>query len=118
MTCLGLHYNSFSEVSNLHEVMLINGTFVGFSIILVGMFAGYLINTPINKRLDIFYSLVACVMFIASGILIIQYWNDSGVGKIHGAFSSDNKNTGLAKGGLAIINGVLFLVDVFFTFRY
>jgi hypothetical protein len=97
--------------------MLINGTFVGFAVILVGIFAGYLLNTPINKRLDIFYSIVGAIMFIASGVLILQYWNDSVGGKIIGAFSNDNKNTGYAKGGLAIVNGVLFIVDVFFTFR-
>lgn len=31
--------------------MLINGTFVGFSVILVGIFAGFIVNTPINKRI-------------------------------------------------------------------
>lgn len=51
LTCLGLHYNSMAEHSDQHTVMLINGTFVGFSIILVGLFAGYLMNTPINKRI-------------------------------------------------------------------
>lgn len=103
--------------SNTQHSLLINGTFVGFSIILVGIFAGYLLNTPINKRLDIFYSLIGCGMFIASGILIISYWNDSTIGKIHGAFSGDAKNLGITKGSLAIVNGIVYLVDVFFTFR-
>lgn len=51
LTCLGLHYNSMAEHGDQHTVMLINGTFVGFSIILVGLFAGYIMNTPINKRI-------------------------------------------------------------------
>lgn len=97
--------------------MLINGTFVGFTIILLGMFAGYLLNTPINKRLDIFFSIVGCAMFIASGVVILQYWNDSGLGKIHATFSTEAKNLGYTKGAFAITNGVLFLVDILFTFR-
>ena len=138
LACVGLHYNSMGEHSDLHTIMLINGTFVGFSVILIGLFAGYLMNTPINKRigmfnicselknkilkfcniiLDLFYSLVGCAMFITSGVLIIQFWNDSVGGKVIGWASSDRKNLGITKGSLAIVNGILFLVDVVFTFR-
>lgn len=117
LACVGLHYNSMGEHSDLHTIMLINGTFVGFSVILIGLFAGYLMNTPINKRIDLFYSLVGCAMFITSGVLIIQFWNDSVGGKVIGWASSDRKNLGITKGSLAIVNGILFLVDVVFTFR-
>jgi hypothetical protein len=47
---LGLHYNT-AEGADQHTIMLINGTFVGFTIILVALFAGYMMGTPINKRL-------------------------------------------------------------------
>jgi hypothetical protein len=40
-----------AEYNNRHSVMLINGTFVGFSIILIGLFAGFMMSTPINKRI-------------------------------------------------------------------
>jgi hypothetical protein len=126
-----------TELVNNHNALLINGTFVGFSIILVALFAGYIMNTPINKRLgmleilsrnfrfadfkyfsDLFFSLIGCVMFIASGVVIIQYWNETTIGKIHSAFgTSDNKSMGITKGSLAIVNGIIFLVDVVFTFR-
>lgn len=56
-------------------------------------------------------------MFITSGVLIIQFWNDSVGGKVIGWASSDRKNLGITKGSLAIVNGILFLVDVVFTFR-
>jgi hypothetical protein len=56
-------------------------------------------------------------MFIASGVLILQYWNDTTAGKVHGFFSNDNKSLGITKGSLAVINGIVFLVDVVFTFR-
>ncbi len=74
-------------------------------------------NTPINKRIDIFFSIVGGILFIASGVLIIQFWNDSGYGKIHGIFVKEDKNLGITKGSLAIINGILFFIDVVFTFR-
>lgn len=136
LTCLGLHYNSMAEQSDQHTIMLVNGTFVGFSIILVGLFAGYIMNTPINKRIgkmlciklierknkksifsDLFFSIVGCILFITSGVLILQFWNESTSGKIIGFASNDRKSVGITKGSLAVINGVLFLVDVVFTFR-
>lgn len=117
LTCLGLHYNSMAEHGDQHTVMLINGTFVGFSIILVGLFAGYIMNTPINKRIDLFFSIVGCILFITCGVLILQYWNDSTAGKIIGFASNDRKSLGITKGSLAVINGIIFLVDVVFTFR-
>jgi hypothetical protein len=102
-----------------HTVLLVNGTFVGFTIILIGLFAGYLMNTPINKRIDLFFSLMGCALFIASGALILQHWTgDNWNAKFNQIISSnDSKNMGITKGSLAIVNGILFLVDVVFTFR-
>jgi hypothetical protein len=116
IACMGIHYKTLSE-GDTHTVMLVSGTFVGFTIILIGLFAGYLMSTPINKRIDIFFSLVGCALFIASGVLILQFWNDTAHAKIIGFFNKDDKNLGITKGSLAIVNGVLFLADVVFTFR-
>lgn len=115
LTCLGLHYNSMSEVTDQHSILLINGTFVGFSIILVGIFAGFIVNTPINKRIDLFYSAVGCVLFIICGVIILQFWNDSSSGKLIGFVSNDRKSLGITKGSLAVINGIVFAIDAFFT---
>uniref|UniRef100_A0A1B0GQI5 Uncharacterized protein n=2 Tax=Phlebotomus papatasi TaxID=29031 RepID=A0A1B0GQI5_PHLPP len=89
--------------------MLTSGTFIGFSIILIGLFVCYLINSPIHKRHDIFYSLVGCILFIAAGALIIQEWEN--------AFKSDRRKIALSKAGLSIINGAIFLFDIFFVFK-
>lgn len=56
-------------------------------------------------------------MYIISGVLILQYWNETTTGKIFGAVASDRKSLGITKGALAIINGVLFAIDAFFTCR-
>lgn len=67
-------------------------------------------STPLNKRLDIFLSIIGALLFIASGWLIIDYWNDR-------LIKTDTRNIALTKGALAIVNGVIFLADGFFTFR-
>ncbi|XP_037048465.1 uncharacterized protein LOC119082911 [Bradysia coprophila] len=108
ITCLGLHYNSM-EQSDMHTILITAGTFVGYTIILVGLFAGYVMNTPINKRIDIFFSLIGAALFIAAGVMVIQHWENG--------FKTDTRKLALTKGSLAIINGVLFFLDTILTFR-
>lgn len=108
ISCVVLHYKSLGETDEL-TVMLVAGTFVGYSIILIGLFAGYLLSNPINKKIDLFFSLLGCAMFIASGVLILQAW-ESG-------FKTERRRLAISKGSLAIINGVLFFFDAVFTFR-
>jgi uncharacterized membrane protein len=109
LACLFLHYKSMAETGR-ETVLLLAGTYVGFTIILIALFAGYLLNTPSNKRIDIFISIIGCALFIACGVKVIDIWNDT-------FFKTDERTMALSKGGLSIVNGVLFLVDVFFTFR-
>lgn len=73
-------------------------------------FAGHTLSTPINKRIDIFFSLIGAALFIATGVLIIQEWEDAFI-------KNDTRKFALTKGALAIVNGVLFLLDALFTFR-
>uniref|UniRef100_T1E390 Putative membrane protein n=1 Tax=Psorophora albipes TaxID=869069 RepID=T1E390_9DIPT len=108
ISCVALHYKSLGETDEL-TIMLVAGTFVGYTIILIGLFAGYLLSNPINKKIDLFFSLLGCAMFIASGVLILQAW-ESG-------FKTDRRRMAIGKGSLAIINGVLFFIDAVFTFR-
>lgn len=67
-------------------------------------------NTPINKRIDIFFSLVGAALFIATGVMVIQHWEDAFI-------KSDTRKLALAKGSVAIINGVIFFLDTILTFR-
>lgn len=108
ISCVALHYKSLGETDEL-TIMLVSGTFVGFSIILIGLFAGYMMGNPINKKIDIFFSLIGCAMFIASGVLILQAW-ESG-------FKTERRRLAISKGSLAVVNGVLFFFDSVFTFR-
>lgn len=70
---------------------------------------GYLMSTPINRRIDIFFSLVGCAIFVAAGALNIEIFKDYAKGEY--------KDYGLTKASLAIINGALFLLDSLLSWR-
>uniref|UniRef100_A0A2M4AKU3 DUF7775 domain-containing protein n=2 Tax=Nyssorhynchus TaxID=44543 RepID=A0A2M4AKU3_9DIPT len=108
ITCVILHYKSLGERDDTTK-LLTAGTFVGYSVILIALFAGYLLGNPLNKKLDLFFSLIGCAMFIASGVLILKEWEN--------AWSTDTKKIAITKGSLAVTNGVLFFFDAIFTFR-
>ena len=108
IVCTGLLYKNGMTGNN--ETDLVSaGTFVGFVIILIGGFSGHLASSPITKRIDVFYCLVGCALFIAAGALNIKHYED--------AWKSEKRDYGLAIGSLAIINGACFLIDSLFTWR-
>ncbi|XP_023025629.1 protein snakeskin [Leptinotarsa decemlineata] len=105
--CFGLHYKSHSH--DLDTDLLSAAAFGGYVIILVGEFAGHMMSTPFNRRIDIFFSLVGCALFVAAGAMNIKVYD--------GASNSEWRNLGLAKASLAIINGALFLLDSLLSWR-
>lgn len=107
IACIGLHYKS--RTNDLDTDTLSAVAFGGYVIILIGGFAGYLMSTPFNKRIDIFFSLVGCAIFVAAGALNIKIYDDYG--------KSEWRDYGLSKASLAIINGALFLLDSLLTWR-
>lgn len=66
-------------------------------------------KTKIHKRIDIFYSLIGCVMFITSGVFIIEEWQN--------AFRTRTRDAAMLKGSISIITGILFAFDCIFTFK-
>lgn len=79
---------------------------------LIFFISGYILSTPINKRIDIFFSLIGGALFIATGALILQDWN----GGFNSAFKTETHKLAITKAWLAIANGVLFFLDAMFTF--
>lgn len=77
----------------------------------------------------LFYSLLGTILFITSGIFIIQSWDrafrtrtrDLGIFTIFLLasllLSSVHLILAMTKGVVSIINGVIFLMDTIFTFR-
>jgi hypothetical protein len=52
---------------------------------------------------------VGCALYIAAGAFAIQYFQQFG--------KSNYRDIGLSKGAMAIITGVVFLIDSVLTFR-
>uniref|UniRef100_A0A182JEN2 Uncharacterized protein n=1 Tax=Anopheles atroparvus TaxID=41427 RepID=A0A182JEN2_ANOAO len=108
VACTTLHYYSFDD-GDLVTGFLATGTFCGFIVILTTIMAGYLIKAHLHRRLSVFYSLLGCTCFLTSGVFIIEAWKH--------AFRTRMRDLAITKGSIAIINGVIFLMDTIFTFR-
>ncbi|XP_017786950.1 PREDICTED: uncharacterized protein LOC108569777 [Nicrophorus vespilloides] len=108
VACLGLMYKN-GLTGDLPTDFVSIGAYVGFIIILVGGFSGHLLSSPITRRIDVFYCLVGCAMFIASGALLIKAYENR--------WKSESRDYGLATGALAIVNGVVFMIDSLLTWR-
>ncbi|XP_049868726.1 uncharacterized protein LOC126368675 [Pectinophora gossypiella] len=105
-SCVALHYHSYNPEADIG--MLVTGTFIGFLIIFAGAAAGYVMQTPSHKRVDIFYSLAGVGLFVASGAIIIDRFQGQ---------SNEFAKKNLAKASLAIINGAVLLLDAVLTQR-
>uniref|UniRef100_A0A182MKX9 MARVEL domain-containing protein n=1 Tax=Anopheles culicifacies TaxID=139723 RepID=A0A182MKX9_9DIPT len=108
IACTTLHYYSFDD-GDLVTGFLATGTFCGFIVILFTVMAGYLMKAHLHRRLSIFYSLLGCACFLTSGVFIIEAWEH--------AFRTRTRDLAITKGSIAVINGVIFLMDTIFTFR-
>ncbi|KAK1136777.1 hypothetical protein K0M31_001313 [Melipona bicolor] len=106
---IGLHYHSFSD-SSINSAMITMGAYGGYLIILVGIFFGIIMGTGIERRIDMFYSAVGCILFIIAGALILDHF-------VNSVYRGSFRDTGLAKGCISIVGGILFLIDAILVFR-
>ncbi|XP_065092535.1 uncharacterized protein LOC135713355 [Ochlerotatus camptorhynchus] len=106
--CTVLHYYSFDD-GDLITGFLATGTFCGYIVILTTVMVGYLMKAHVHRRLNLFYSLLGCALFLTAGVFIIEAWEH--------AFRTRTRDLAITKGSVAIINGVIFLMDTIFTFR-
>ncbi|XP_013113567.1 uncharacterized protein LOC106091563 [Stomoxys calcitrans] len=108
IACLALHFYSFDD-RDIITSFLATGTFSGYIVVVIGIFAGAMMRAHIHRRIDIFFSVLGCALFVASGIFIIEAWEYS--------FRTRTRDLALIKASLSIVNGVLFGFDAIFTFR-
>lgn len=106
-SCVAIHYHSYNGDKNID--MLVTGTFIGYLIVFAGAAAGYIMQTPTHKRIDIFYSLIGVALFTASGAVLIDNFQNTS--------KSEFRDKNLAKASLSIINGAILLVDAVLTQR-
>jgi hypothetical protein len=108
---LGLLYKN-GNTGNTEIDLITDGAVVGFIVILIGGFSGHMLSSPITKRIDVFYCLVGCALFIAAGALNIKHYDNQSF-----LASKERRDYGLAIAGLCIVDGVIFLLDSLFTWR-
>ncbi|XP_045475865.1 uncharacterized protein LOC123681671 [Harmonia axyridis] len=104
--CLFLHTKS--HTGNSTQEIISIAAFGGFTIILTGLFIGKVVDSAVGSKIDLYYSIVGVVLFVAAGYYNIDTFKDDG---------ADSKNYGLIKGSLAIINAVVFLIDALLGWR-
>ncbi|KAH8387147.1 hypothetical protein KR093_005045 [Drosophila rubida] len=85
--------------------LIVCGTIGGYTIICSILLIGHVLGSVIEKRLNALISLLGCILFVASGALIIDEWHDQ-----HD-FLGHRKRDSIAAGSLMMINGVVFLLD-------
>lgn len=106
---LCIHYNTFEERAPFNQ-LIVTATYAGFLIIIIGSFIGFLTGNTINKTVDLFFCVVGAVLYIISAIFSYQQFQGW-------AYNTSHANVGLTKAGLALIQGIVFVVDAFFTFK-
>ncbi|KOC62346.1 hypothetical protein WH47_05329, partial [Habropoda laboriosa] len=106
---IGLHYHSFSD-GGRHSAMITMGAFGGYLIILAGIFLGILLGSALDRRLDMFFTVAGFILFVLAGALILDYFANS-------VYKGSFRDTGLAKGCVSLVEGILFLVDAVLVYR-
>ncbi|XP_017890590.1 uncharacterized protein LOC108631277 [Ceratina calcarata] len=105
---IGLHYHSASD-RGLNTAMLTMGAFGGYLIILAGLLFAILLGAALDRRVDMFFSVVGFILFVVVGGLIIDHFANMYRGSV--------RDTGIAKGCISIVEGIVFLIDAILVYR-
>ncbi|XP_046399715.1 uncharacterized protein LOC124166110 [Ischnura elegans] len=119
MLCCGLIPNPFyhSLHSTMHHVALSYVTFAGYILINAVLIITYLTEENVPKRMATLFSLVGCILFIASGSVIIEDWRTV-KNSIILRPSKQYMDQMIAAGIISLFNGAIYLVDVGLTFKF
>ncbi|XP_055913584.1 uncharacterized protein LOC129947159 isoform X2 [Eupeodes corollae] len=93
IACLVLHFYSFNDGDIITSFLA----------------TGILMRAPIHKRIDIFFSVIGCCLFVTSGVLLFEAWEYS--------FRTRTRDLAMVKASLAIVDGALFGFDAIFTLK-
>ncbi|KAH0948919.1 hypothetical protein HN011_008068 [Eciton burchellii] len=104
---MGLHSHSFA--GDQHIEMISMTTFGGYLVILVGLLIGIFRETPVDRSMGLFFTIIGFVLFIITGALNVDYFDRLN--------KSQLRDIGLSKGSLSIIQGIIFLIDAIITYR-
>ncbi|XP_039290227.1 uncharacterized protein LOC111058765 [Nilaparvata lugens] len=103
-------HNSTFEGAGTFQLYLLAATFGGFAIIVIGVFLGHITGNPVNRSVDLFFCVVGAILYIMAAYFSYQRFQGWTYDKSHA-------NLGLTKSALSLIQGIVFIVDGFFTFK-
>ncbi|XP_065723812.2 protein snakeskin [Drosophila suzukii] len=86
--------------------MVVYGTLIAYLITCLILASGHVGGTVVDKRLDILFSIGGFVLFAASGTIILDQW-------LGHCTSQEEKEVLLVVGILSLINGAIFVGDMF-----
>lgn len=119
MLCCGLIPNAFYHHlhSNMHHVALAYVTFAGYILINAVIIFAYITEESVPKRMVALFSMVGCILFIASGGVIIEDWRII-QNSIISRPSKQYMDQMIAAGIISLFNGAVYLVDVGLTLKF
>lgn len=111
ITCvlIALHHHSFIA-ENYSTAVFTMCVFGGYLIVLTGPCLGIILGFGIDRRLNMFYSGVGCILFIIIGAVVLNFFTS-------GHCCSSLQVTGIFKGCFSLVEGILFLIDAVLVFR-
>ncbi|XP_071444157.1 uncharacterized protein [Hetaerina americana] len=119
MLCCGLIPNPFYHNlhSTMHHVALAYVTFAGYILINAVLIVAYLTEENVPKRMVALFAVVGCILFIASGGVIIEDWRII-KNSIILRPSKQYMDQMIAAGIISLFNGAVYLVDVGLTLKF
>ncbi|XP_037824110.1 uncharacterized protein LOC119612375 [Lucilia sericata] len=90
--------------------MLICGTLTGYLIICTALTIGELLDSILDKRLSCLFNLAGFILFIATGAVIIAIWSPE-------YLRHNDRNAIIVAGAVAIVNGFIFIIEMFVILR-
>ncbi|XP_019845137.2 uncharacterized protein LOC109579421 [Bactrocera dorsalis] len=99
-----------SEHSYTSQAMLVCGTLTGYLIICCTLLLGHLLGAVIDKRIDCLFSIGAIIMFIASGVIVLDRWTNE-------LLQSQDLNALKGAGAFMLITALIFFADTFVIVR-
>ncbi|KAF7993939.1 hypothetical protein HCN44_011208 [Aphidius gifuensis] len=103
---LVLLYSSKYIDGGAFKEVISTGTTFGYVVILVGVTAGALMGTPVNRRVDLFFSLIGVVLFMFTAFVTFFHYQ-----------GQESGMAGVSRGILSGIQGLILIADAFLTFR-
>lgn len=107
--CVGLVTDMWYVAMTPAKTVVVNGTFVGYIMLSTVIILGFVLDTPLDRKLVQVVTLPGAVMFFASGSIMTEAWKNFG----------SQADRLLVSGILTFLNGFIYLADfVFNCFRY